>query len=73
MVKAIYKNMDSWLTGNIIFTYDSKGYLISGFFKGEKFDADISFTCDEFGNVIIIHWDFSMGKTQTYTFEYERI
>jgi len=73
LAKAIYKNMDSWLSGTITFTYDLEGLLKSGIFKGEKFDADITFNCDEFGNVIKIHWDFSMGKTQTYTFEYERI
>jgi len=73
LIKAIYNNMDSWLTGTITFTYDSKSHLKSGVFKGVNFDADISFSCDEFGNVIKIHWDFSMGKTQTYLFEYEKI
>ena len=73
LTKATYKNMDSWLSGTITFTYDLNGYLKIGVFKGEKFDADISFNCDDFGNVIKIHWDFSMGKTQTYLFEYEKI
>ena len=73
LTKAIYKNMDSWLTGTITFTYDAKDHLKSGLFKGEKFDADLSFNCDEYGNIIEIHWNFSIGKTQTYLFEYEKL
>ena len=41
--------------------------------KGEKFDAEIYFENDEFGNIAKIHWVFSFGKTQTYTFHYVKI
>jgi hypothetical protein len=73
LTKAVYKNFDSWLTGTISFIYDSNGLLKTGFFNGDKFNADIAFSSDEFGNVIKVHWDLSIGKTQTYTFEYEKI
>jgi YD repeat-containing protein len=70
--KAVYKNFDGWLTGTIMFDYDDE-LMTGGTFKGEKFDADITFDYDGNGNVKKIHWVFSFGDTQTYTFEYEKI
>jgi len=72
--KAIYKNMDSWLNGAITFTHDSWGRLSKGQFKGEDgFNADLAFTTDDHGNVLRMHWKFTFGKTQTYSFKYESI
>jgi hypothetical protein len=70
-VKAIYDNFDTWLTGTIDFTH-TDGQLTGGHFKGEKgFDANIVFENDNNGNPVKIKWDFTFGKSQTYTFEYE--
>ncbi|MCP4724761.1 MAG: hypothetical protein GY863_06980, partial [bacterium] len=72
--KAIYDNFDYWLNGIILYEYDDKNNISRGSFKGKDgYNADISFTCDDDGNITKIHWEFSFGKTQTYTFEYERI
>jgi len=73
LTKAIYENFDSWLTGTITFTYDLKGILKSGVFKGDKLDADISFSYDEFSNIVKVHWDFSNDKTQTYNYVFEKL
>jgi hypothetical protein len=73
LTKAVYKNFDSWLTGTITFEHDKNGNLSKGHFKGEKFDAEIFFKNDKFGNIGKIHWVFSFGKTQTYTFHFEKI
>lgn len=72
--KALYKGFDTWLNGEITFTHDEQGNLITGFFKGENdFDANIEFTCSDSGNVTKIHWKFTFDQTQTYQFEYEEI
>lgn len=71
--KTVYNNFDLWLTGTITFAHDKNGNLSQGHFKGDKFDAEIFFKYDEFGNVIKIHWVFSFGKTQTYTFQFVKI
>ncbi len=71
---GVWKNFDSWLTGTLTVTYDKDGLKEKAFFKGENsFDADITFDVDDNGNLTKIHWDFSFGDSQTYTFEYERI
>lgn len=70
LVKAGYKNFDSWLSGVIQFEYVGD-QLSKGVFKGENdFDAALSFGYDDMNHLISIHWAFSFGKTQTYTFEY---
>ncbi len=70
LVKARYKNFDSWLTGLILFEY-ADGRLSSGLFKGENgAEAAISFGYDDMNHLMSIHWDFTSGATQTYTFEY---
>jgi len=74
LIGGKWKNFDSWLTGTMTVSYNDKGFLEKGFFKGENnFDADITFDVDDNGNVIKINWDFSFGDGQTYTFEYEKI
>lgn len=72
LVKANYKNFDSWLSGIILFEY-AGGRLSKGVFKGENdFNAVISFGYNDINHLISIHWEFSFGGTQTYTFEYAR-
>ena len=74
LIKALYDNFDTWLNGTIFFESDNKGILTSGTFKGnDGFDAKIKFMNDGNKNISKIHWDFSFGKTQTYSFEYEKI
>ena len=74
LLQADYDNFDSWLSGTITFDLDDSGNLSKGHFKGKgKFDAEILFINDANGNIVKIHWEFSFGKTQTYTFEYEKM
>lgn len=68
--KAILKNFDNWLTGEIIFESARNRNLKNGIFKGEKFDAELNFEYDGFGNLIAITWNFSFGKSQVYQFCY---
>jgi len=70
---AEWKNFDFWLTGTITFKQAKNGPIISGTFKGEKFDADLDFNYDDFGNLSKIVWNFSFGKTQTYEFKYTEV
>ena len=69
--KAILRNFDNWLTGEITFASAKSGKLQKGTFKGEKFDANLTFEYDGFGNLISITWIFSFGKSQTYQFSYK--
>lgn len=72
LVGATYRNMDFWLNGELAFGYDSWGHLDRGKFTGQDgLDAELDFKTDEHGNALRIHWQFSNGMTQTYTFEYE--
>jgi len=71
LLKAIWKNFDNWLSGEITFTHDHGGNLNSGVFKGEEFNATIDFQYNEFGNLAEIVWNFSFRKTQSYHFEYQ--
>ena len=74
LTKAVYNNFDSWLTGTITFEYNKNNSLQTGYFKSDKgYYANIIFDYDEMKNLVKIHWDFSFSKTQTYTFEYEKI
>jgi hypothetical protein len=74
LVSATYKNMDFWLTGGITFTYNKWGHLEGGHYKGENgLEADLDITTDVFGNVLSVHWKFTDGVTQTYTFTYRPI
>jgi hypothetical protein len=72
LVGATYRNMDFWLNGELAFTYDDWGHLEAGAFTGhDGFDAQLEFDTDEHGNVLRMHWVFSNGTTQTYTFKYD--
>jgi YD repeat-containing protein len=72
LVGATYQNMDFWLNGELTFNYDSWGRLDSGKFAGrDGNDAELDFETDDHGNVLRIHWVFSNGMTQTYSFEYD--
>lgn len=72
LISARWDRFDSWLTGNLTFSYDRLGRLESGIFKGEKgMEARITFAHDGNGNLNRIHWEFSSGHTQTYSFFYE--
>ncbi|MCK5148305.1 hypothetical protein KAR48_16225 [bacterium] len=74
LIKAYWKNFDSWLTGNIEFKSDQFGKVTTGLFKGNNgFDADIAYSYNAEGMLDEIRWDFSFGKYQKYNFEYERI
>jgi YD repeat-containing protein len=69
---ATYRNMDFWLNGELTFSYDGWGHLEKGVFTGlDGFDAAIAFDTDEHGNVLRMHWEFSNGMSQTYSFKYE--
>ena len=72
--KAIYRNMDFWLNGVITFSYDDWGHLNAGTFAGEDgYDADLQIETDSHGNVLLVHWVFSTGMTQTYRFKYDSV
>lgn len=68
---ATYQNMDFWLNGELSFDYDGWGHIAAGHFTSkDSYDADLEFETDDRGNVRRMHWLFSNGMTQTYTFEY---
>ena len=72
LIKARYDQVDFWLTGTITFSHNDTGILTSGEFKGtEGFDAQIFFAYDNRNRLVKILWEFSFGKTQTYSFQYE--
>ncbi len=74
LVKGEYLNFDYWLNGSLSFEHDASGKLLKGYFKGmDGFDATLFFNHDQDGNITKIYWEFSFGKTQTYTFAYEKI
>ncbi len=74
LVMAEYQKMDAWLTGTLALSHDPSGLPLKGYFKGEEnFDADVYFFYDDYKNLIKIRWDFSFGKSQTYTFQYKAI
>lgn len=76
LIRAKWKNFDTWLTGTMTFAHDRQGSLKQGRFQstGEKnFTADIFFLYDNNRNLSSIHWDFSFPATQTYNFEYAKI
>ena len=74
LIMAVYQKMDAWLTGTMALSHDSSGLPVKGYFKGdENFDADVYFFYDDYKNLVKIRWDFSYGKSQTYTFQYKAI
>ena len=74
LVIAEYQRMDAWLTGILAFSHDPDGLPVKGYFKGgENFDADVYFFYDDYKNLVKIRWDFSFGKSQTYTFRHKAI
>jgi len=71
LVKAYLKNFDTWLSGTLTFRSNNLGKVASGTFKGENgFDASILFNYNAAGLLSEIHWKFSFGKFQKYSFEY---
>lgn len=71
---AQYENVDFWLSGKIDFILDQSGKVEKGVFTGYKgFDANITFDYDEQENLIKVEWEFSFGKSQVYTYEYEKV
>lgn len=74
LTEAYLKNFDGWLSGIIHFKNDEPGKITTGEFKGEDgFDALISFEYNQNNLVSAITWEFSFGKFQKYTFEYEPV
>ena len=74
LIKAYIKNLDNWLTGTVNYTASEYGMITGGEFKGENgFDAKISFNYNNEGLLSGIIWEFTFGKFQQYTFEYELI
>lgn len=74
LVRAVYKNFDSWLSGTISFSHTDENLPSSGHFKGDDgFDAEIAFDYDHNHNLVQMRWDFSFSKSQTYWFEYEQL
>jgi hypothetical protein len=72
LVSGEVENFDNWLNGSLAFNYDETGLLKTGRFTGDDgFKADLQFEYDLHQNLIKIHWDFSYGGFQTYTFTYE--
>jgi hypothetical protein len=72
LIKAYIKNFDNWLTGITYYNLDETGRITGGEFKGENgFDAHISFNYNNEGLISEIIWEFTFGKFQKYTFEYE--
>ncbi|MFH0881843.1 MAG: hypothetical protein V2A56_02575 [bacterium] len=72
LVTAEYVNMDSWLTGKLIFKHDRKGRLKQGQFAGSNgLTAVITFKMDKRNNPVKIVWKFVNGMSQIYKFTYE--
>ncbi len=71
LVKAEWTNFDFWLTGNLKFEHANTGLIAAGTFTGQDFNADLIFKYDESGNLSAIRWNFSFGKYQEYTFDYD--
>jgi hypothetical protein len=72
LIKAYIRNFDNWLTGTINYNLNEMGEISAGKFKGENgFDALISFNYNKKDLISEIIWEFSFGKFQQYTFEYE--
>ncbi len=70
LIGAHYDSFDTWLTGDLNFSYDDQGDISTGSFVG-NYNAELEFETDDNGNITRIHWIFAFGATQTYTFEYE--
>jgi hypothetical protein len=72
VTNARWENYDNWLTGIIALQINENGRIGSGTFKGEDgFDATLTFKYNDLGFVSEIRWDFTFGKFQQYSFEYE--
>jgi hypothetical protein len=68
---ARYDSMDSWLTGNIFFELDRYDRIKSAIFKADEgYIAKITFEYNSEDLITKIHWEFSFGKAQTYSFSY---
>jgi hypothetical protein len=70
--KAVYENVDGWLTGVLTFAYDARGRIAGGVFRGgDGSSADVSFVYDAPGCLREVRWRFSSGKEQVYRYTYE--
>ncbi len=71
LISGQWVNFDSWLTGRLEFMHDRYDRIISAKYTSDKdLSADIIFNYDMNGNLIKIHWAFSNGSSQTYTFKF---
>ncbi len=68
---AIWKNFDSWLSGEITFSYDDDK-IVSGTFTGKNrgLKADIEFSYNAYDLLSSVNWNFSTGDFQRYGFDY---
>jgi hypothetical protein len=71
IISGHYQNFDGWLTGWMEFSHDMYDRISSAVFNCKNgLEARISFTYDEKGELVKVHWLFSNGTTQTYAFDY---
>jgi len=71
LTSGSYRNYDGWLNGDLSFRHDRYDRIISATFNGKNcWDAELSFEYNIEGNLAKIHWVFSSGTTQTYTYFY---
>ena len=74
LIKAIYLNVDGWLTGELEFVHSVENQLKEGTYIGKDgLQAKIHFTYNRAGLTKEIRWIFTNGKFQVYSFSYDRI
>ena len=67
-----YENMDGWMNGILRFDNDETGTLTRAVYKGnDGLDALLTFSYDHNFNLVKTHWEFSDGRTQSYSFRYD--
>ena len=71
LIKAVYRNVDGWLTGSADFTHTTEKLLATGTYHGgDGSFAEIRFTYNPDRLLTEIRWLFSDGTFQVYGFEY---
>jgi hypothetical protein len=71
--KAVYQNVDGWITGVLSVVSDDHRRLLKGSFRGsDGSTAELQYTYDGEDCLREIVWRFSSGVFQRYTFTYER-
>mgnify|MGYP006282603433 CR=1 FL=1 len=74
LVAARYDNMDTWLTGLLIFKHNLFDQIIKADFISDKgYTAEIKFSYTDDGLINKVLWEFSFGASQLYEFEYTYI